>query len=88
MEAAGSKVSNDSRMSPFWRLVQSIVIKPAMWIINNLLANHVLPNAFAATATGIYLDLKAWDVDLERKQATHTRGLVDFFKENQKTLLL
>ncbi|SQD80451.1 baseplate J/gp47 family protein [Moritella yayanosii] len=81
VEAAGSKVSNDSRMSPFWRLVQSIVIKPAMWIINNLLANHVLPNAFAATATGIYLDLKAWDVDLERKQATHTRGLVDFFKE-------
>ncbi|MCJ8348308.1 baseplate J/gp47 family protein [Moritella sp.] len=81
VEAAGSKVSNDSRMSPFWRLVQAVVIKPAMWIINNLLANHVLPNAFAATATGIYLELKAWDVDLERKQATHTRGLVEFFKE-------
>ncbi len=81
VDAAGSKVSNDSRMSPFWRLVQAVVIKPAMWIINNLLANHVLPNAFAATATGIYLDLKAWDVDLERKQATHTRGLVEFFKE-------
>jgi uncharacterized phage protein gp47/JayE len=81
VEAAGSKVSNDSRMSPFWRLVQAVVIKPAMWIINTLLANHVLPNAFAATATGIYLELKAWDVDLERKQATHTRGLVAFFKE-------
>ena len=81
VEAAGSKVSNDSRMSPFWRLVQAVVIKPAMWIINNLLAYHVLPNAFAATATGIYLELKAWDVDLERKQATHTRGLVEFFKE-------
>nr|WP_075518848.1 baseplate J/gp47 family protein [Moritella viscosa]SHO06716.1 Putative uncharacterized protein [Moritella viscosa] len=85
VEAAGSKVSNDSRMSPFWRLVQAVVIKPAMWIINNLLANHVLPNAFAATATDIYLELKAWDVDLERKQATHTRGLVEFFKEKPET---
>lgn len=85
VEAAGSKVSNDSRMSPFWRLVQAVVIKPAMWIINNLLANHVLPNVFAATATGIYLELKAWDVDLERKQATHTRGLVEFFKEKPET---
>ncbi|SGY96111.1 baseplate J/gp47 family protein [Moritella viscosa] len=85
VEAAGSKVSNDSRMSPFWRLVQAVVIKPAMWIINTLLANHVLPNAFAATATDIYLELKAWDVDLERKQATHTRGFVEFFKEKPET---
>ena len=79
--AAGSKVSNDSRMSPFWRLVKAIVITPTLWLIEQLLANHVLPNTFAATASKGYLDLKAWDVDLERKMATKTRGVVEFFKE-------
>lgn len=79
--AAGSKVSNDSRMSPFWRLVKAIVITPTLWLIEQLLASHVLPNTFAATASKGYLDLKAWDVDLERKMATKTRGVVEFFKE-------
>ncbi|MDW1940889.1 baseplate J/gp47 family protein [Vibrio sp. Vb0599] len=78
---AGSKVSNDSRMSPFWRLVKAIVITPTLWLIDSLLAKHVLPNVFAATAKGIYVDLKAWEVDLERKKATKTRGVVEFFKE-------
>lgn len=81
VEAAGSKVSNDSRMSPFWRLINAVVIAPSLWLINNLLAGHVLPNTFTATANNIYLDLKAWEVDLERKAATHTRGVVTFFKE-------
>lgn len=79
--AAGSKVSNDSRMSPFWRLIKAIVIAPTLWLMDHLLAGHVLPNTFAATAKGIYLDLKAWDVDLARKSATKTRGVVAFFKE-------
>lgn len=79
--AAGSKVSNDSQMSPFWRLIKAIVITPSLWLIQTLLASHVLPNSFAATAKGIYLDLKAWDVDLERKAATKSRGLIEFFKE-------
>lgn len=83
--AAGSKVSNDSRMSPFWRLVKAIVIAPTLWLIESLLANHVLKNTFAATATGIYLDLKAWDVDIERKAATKTRGMITFFKEDVQT---
>ncbi len=79
--ASGSKVSNDSRMSPFWRLIKAVTITPTLWLIDLLLANHILPNSFAATASGLYLDLKAWDVDLERKAATKTRGVVAFFKE-------
>lgn len=78
---AGSKVSNDSRMSPFWRVMKAIVIAPTLWLIDVLLASHILPNSFAATAKGRYLDLKAWDVDLERKAATKTRGVIEFFKE-------
>jgi hypothetical protein len=65
--AAGSLITNDSDVSPFWRLVRGVVITPALWLIRTLLAGHVLPNTFAATATDAYLDLKAWDVDLTRK---------------------
>ncbi|KFN18752.1 baseplate J/gp47 family protein [Aeromonas bestiarum] len=78
--AAGSLITNDSDVSPFWRLVRGVVITPALWLIRTLLAGHVLPNTFAATATDAYLDLKAWDVDLTRKAAQTTRGLVNFVK--------
>ncbi|MCS3456092.1 hypothetical protein M2366_002173 [Aeromonas sp. BIGb0405] len=82
VEAAGSLITNDSDVSPFWRLVRGVVITPALWLIRELLAGHVLPNTFAATATDTYLDLKAWDVDLTRKAAQKTRGLVNFVKAN------
>ncbi|MDQ1886519.1 baseplate J/gp47 family protein [Aeromonas salmonicida] len=80
--AAGSLITNDSDVSPFWRLVRGVVITPALWLIRTLLAGHVLPNTFAATATDAYLDLKAWDVDLTRKPAQTTRGPVNFVKAN------
>ncbi|MNF22910.1 Baseplate J-like protein [compost metagenome] len=80
--AAGSLITNDSDVSPFWRLVRGVVITPTIWLIRTLLAGHVLPNTFAATATDAYLDLKAWDVDLTRKAAQKTRGLVNFVKAN------
>ncbi|MFQ2300927.1 baseplate J/gp47 family protein [Aeromonas dhakensis] len=78
--AAGSLITNDSDVSPFWRLVRGVVITPALWLIRTLLAGHVLPNTFAATATDAYLDLKAWDVDLTRKAAQKTRGVIHFVK--------
>ncbi|KHE94975.1 baseplate J/gp47 family protein, partial [Aeromonas salmonicida] len=71
--AAGSLITNDSDVSPFWRLVRGVVITPALWLVRTLLAGHVLPNTFAATATDAYLDLKAWQT---------TRGLVNFVKAN------
>ncbi|WP_324006283.1 baseplate J/gp47 family protein [Aeromonas hydrophila] len=80
--AAGSLITNDSDVSPFWRLVRGVVITPALWLIRTLLAGHVLPNTFAATATDAYLDLKAWDVDLTRKAAQKTRGVIHFIKVN------
>ncbi|MBL0547922.1 baseplate J/gp47 family protein [Aeromonas caviae] len=82
VEAAGSLITNDSDVSPFWRLVRGVVITPALWLIRTLLAGHVLPASFAATANDTYLDLKAWDVDLTRKAAQKTRGLVNFTKVN------
>jgi len=82
VEAAGSLITNDSDVSPFWRLVRAVVITPALWLIRILLAGHVLPASFAATATDSYLDLKAWDVDLTRKPDQKTRGIVNFTKVN------
>ncbi|OXS13997.1 hypothetical protein CGX12_16585 [Zobellella denitrificans] len=82
VEAAGSLITNDNRMSPFWRLQKALVIKPALWLLRGLIVGHVLPNSFAATARGYYQDLKAWDVDLTRKPATSTRGQVRFVKQS------
>ncbi|HHQ4701532.1 TPA: baseplate J/gp47 family protein, partial [Aeromonas veronii] len=48
VEAAGSLITNDSDVSPFWRLVRGVVITPALWLVRTLLAGHVLPNTFAA----------------------------------------
>lgn len=81
--AAGSLITNDSDVSPFWRLVRGVVITPALWLVRTLLAGHVLPNTFVATATDAYLDLKAWDVDLTRKGDQKTRGVITFVKVSQ-----
>lgn len=78
--AANSIISNDSTTSPFWRLFSTCVVTPTLWLIKVLLAKHVLPSMFAATATKYYLELKAWDVGLERKDAVKTQGEVSFTK--------
>lgn len=82
VEDAGSQISNDSKMSPWWRLIKAVVLTPMLWLLHVLLAKHVLPNLFAATAKGFYADLKAWEVGLERKDAVKTRGVIKFFKED------
>ena len=78
--AANSIISNNSAMSPFWKLFAACVVTPVLWLIKTLLAKHVLPAMFTATATELYLDLKAWDVGLERKPAVKTQGNVSFTK--------
>ncbi|WP_419237919.1 baseplate J/gp47 family protein [Photobacterium leiognathi subsp. mandapamensis] len=74
----GSMIANDSKYSPFWRLVECVVIKPTLWIIQTLLIGYVLPNMFVATAVGAWLDLWAWQFDLTRKPAIKARGKVVF----------
>lgn len=78
--AANSIISNDSRYSPFWRLYRAVVITPALWIIKTLLATEVMPAMFLATATKTYLELKAWEVGIERKAAAATKGMIEFVK--------
>ena len=75
------QIANDSDWSPFWRLITAIVTTPALWLVN-LLINYALPNAFLKHATGTWLDLLAWGVDLERKEATKTAGHLTFTRES------
>ncbi|GAB7531606.1 baseplate J/gp47 family protein [Pseudomonas sp. 3A(2025)] len=75
--AQGSKLSNTSNWSPFWRVVTALVTKPVLWLID-LIAGTVLPNFFVKTATKAWLDTLAWQVDVTRKPATKAEGQLLF----------
>ncbi|EBB0361680.1 TPA_asm: hypothetical protein G3976_004368 [Salmonella enterica subsp. enterica serovar Oranienburg] len=72
-------VTNTSRMSPFWRLIQLLVIKPYMWIVDALI-NNVLRNLFLQTAAGPFVDLFAAALKLTRKEAIRAAGKITFTK--------
>lgn len=72
-------ITNTSRMSPFWRLITAIVTAPVLWL-KTVLVNVVMPNTFLATASGVFIDLFAWAVNLERKEATALIGQLRFTK--------
>lgn len=75
--AQGSKLSNTSAWSPFWRVVTALVTKPVMWLIE-FMVSTVLPNFFVKTATGAWLDMLAWAVDVTRKASTKAQGQLLF----------
>ena len=75
--AQGSKLSNTSAYSPFWRVVTALVTKPVLWILEFFVAT-VLPNFFVKTAVDTWLDMLAWAVNVERKGATKAKGTVLF----------
>lgn len=75
--AQGSKLSNTSAWSPFWRVVTALVTKPVLWLIE-VMVNTVLPNFFVKTASGTWLDMLAWAVDVTRKASTKAQGQLLF----------
>ncbi|WP_295894137.1 baseplate J/gp47 family protein [uncultured Vibrio sp.] len=79
---AGSNISNDSDMSPFWRWVKSAVVAPVYYLINTVLALHVLPNVYVATASRWGLELKAWELDVTPKAAVKMQGGITLTKGN------
>lgn len=74
---AGSPFSNSSEFSPFWRLVSAIVTRPSQWLLF-LLVKHALPNVFLKYASGAWLDVYAWGVDVTRKGAVSALGNLTF----------
>lgn len=79
--AQGAKVSNTSAYSPFWRVMTALVTKPVMWILD-FIAGTVLPNFFVQTATGNWLDMLAWGVNVTRKGAQRASGVLLFTRLN------
>ena len=79
-------ITNTSKMSPFWRLITAIVTKPVIWL-KDILVTVVMANMYLATATGAYLDLFAWAVNLSRKDPTFTQGVISFFKSDPTLLI-
>ncbi|TWR88703.1 hypothetical protein FJD38_14955 [Pseudomonas saxonica] len=75
--AQGSKLSNTSAYSPFWRLITALVTKPVLWLIS-FISDTVLPNFFVKTAGDTWLDMLAWAVNVERKGATKATGMMLF----------
>lgn len=73
----GSKISNTSAYSPFWRIVSALVTQPVLWLIHFLI-DTVLPNAFVQTAVDAWLDSLAWAVNVERKPSTKAHGQLLF----------
>ena len=78
--AQGSKMSNTSAYSPFWRVITALVTKPVMWLIS-FISDTVLPNFFVKTARDKWLDMLAWAVNVERKGATKAKGVLLFIRD-------
>ena len=79
--AQESPISNDNTYSPFWRLINAIITKPVLWLID-FMVETVFPNSFVKTASGQFLDLLAWAVNLERKPETAAHGAITFTRED------
>ncbi|MBL4761398.1 MAG: baseplate J/gp47 family protein [Gammaproteobacteria bacterium] len=75
--AQGSSINNDSDYSPFWRLVSALITIPVQWLVA-LLINQVLPNSYVKTASGVFLDMLAWAVNVTRKLAVKAVGNIEF----------
>lgn len=73
----GSRLSNTSAWSPFWRVVTALVTKPVMWLIDYM-ADVTLPNTFVKTAVDGYLEMLAWAVQVEPKGETNAEGVLLF----------
>lgn len=75
----GSKISNTSAYSPFWRIITALVTKPVLWLLH-FITDRVLPNFFVQTAVDAWLDMLAWSVNIERKPSTKAKGEVLFIR--------
>ncbi|SOB60528.1 Baseplate J family protein [Pseudodesulfovibrio profundus] len=79
-EAQGSLITNDSKWSPFWRLILAIVTTPCKWLVD-LLVITALPNLFMKYASGQWLDVLVWAVNIKRKPETKAVGSIPFTRE-------
>lgn len=75
-------ITNTSKMSPFWRLMNAIITKPYIYL-KDALVNEIMPNNFLLTATDVSLDLKGDEVNLKRKESSKAKGFITFVKTSE-----
>ena len=73
----GLTITNTNAFGPFWRFVNAAATTAAMWLVEFIITS-VLPQAFVKTATGVFLELHAWAVNLTRKAAAKAQGVIEF----------
>ncbi|MGX2949378.1 baseplate J/gp47 family protein [Ursidibacter sp. B-7004-1] len=79
-------ITNTSRMSPFWRLITAIAVKPVKWLTDHLIV-EILPNLFVKTAKDQWLQVQAWSVGIDFKPASKAEGVIHFTKESEANAL-
>ncbi len=77
----GLPFNNPSDYSPWQRLLQSIAIKPTLWLMR-FMVRELMPNLFVKTATGDFLSMLGWGYGVERKPAKKLQGLIQFTRES------
>lgn len=75
---SGSRIYNDSAYSPFWRIARQLVIKPTLWLIQELLIKRVMPQFFLKTVGEGWIDLWGDSYGVKRKGAQVLQGRVLF----------
>ena len=75
---SGSRIANDSAYSPFWRIVRQLVIKPTLWLIQELLVKRVMPQFFLKTVGEGWIELWGDSYGVTRKGAQVLQGRVIF----------
>ncbi|WP_102794296.1 baseplate J/gp47 family protein [Bowmanella denitrificans] len=75
LDAQGNPITNESEYSPFRRLLDAMIVKPAKSVMDAL-ADVTLPSQFVKTATGQALTIKGEDVLLTQLGRTNAVGLL------------
>lgn len=76
-EGSELNFSNSSKYSPFWRLISAIATTPINWL-TQFIVREAMPQFFIKTASGEALDMHAYELNVTRKPAVKTTGLIEF----------
>lgn len=80
-DAENLQVNNNESISPFWRVVTALMIKPVLFLIEFII-NTLLPNQFLKTADTTATELKAAEIGLVKFEPTKAQGLIRFNRVN------
>lgn len=77
----GVVFNNDSKFSPFWRLINTLVVQSVYWLVR-FVALVVFPNSYVMTAKNKYLEYLGSFFDVQKKSDQKARGYITFYRED------